>query len=107
MFGVGAVHGAILPYYNKSYIGAGVAAGVGRGVISAQSRQNSNNIRTKSANMRYQYSTEMLKAQKVSPGKIAKGFFMDRKFPYDRSGMVYFDVYVGSERHRLTFKVGK
>ena len=104
--GVGAVHGAILPYYNKSYIGAGVAAGVGRGVISAQSRQSSNNIRTKSANMRYQYSTEMLKAQKVSPGKIAKGSLWI-EIPYDRSGMVYFDVYVGSERHRLAFKVGK
>ena len=100
------MQGAILPYYNKSYIGAGVAAGVGRGVISAQSRQRSSNIRTKSANTRYQYSSEMLRAQKVSPGKKAKGSLWI-EIPHDRSGMVYFNVYVGSESHRLAFKVGK
>lgn len=69
-------------------------------------RRRENDIRNQADDARHNYSSKILKAKELKPGEKVEGSLWI-EIPYDRSGMVYFTVYVGRERHLLAFKVGE
>ena len=83
-----------------------VAAAIQRSIAQVEGQQRSSNIRNQADEARNQYASKILKAKELKPGEKVSGSLWI-EIPYDRSGMVYFNVYVGSESHRLAFKVGE
>ena len=81
------------------------AAAIQQEIAKVEGRQRSSNIRNQADEVRYQYAEKILKSKELKPGEKVSGSLWI-EIPYDRSGMVYFNVYTGSESHRLAFKVG-
>ncbi len=95
-------------YGSRTYSGVTYdprVAAIQRRIAQVEGQQRSSNIRNQADESRHQYASKILKARELNPGEKVRGSLWI-EIPYERSGMVYFNVHAGSERHRLAFKVG-
>ena len=96
-------------YGSETYTGVTydpTTAAIQQRIAKVEGRQRSSHIRNQADKARHQYASKILKARELNPGEKVSGSLWI-EIPYERSGMVYFNVYTGSEKHRLAFKVGK
>ena len=96
-------------YGSRTYSGVTydpTVAAIQQKMAQVEGRQRSSNIRNQADEARHQYASKILKARELNPGEKVSGSLWI-EIPYERSGMVYFNVHVGSEGHQLAFKVGE